>query len=435
MQKKVDMICAILAAVLLVSSLEQCGLAVCAQEMTEEVIEQAAEEAAGQITEGSAVQGLEETMPETPAGEADTVLEAASNDEIIPNDETGIPDRKLYQAILYELGKSENDVLTKTEAESMESFNYMGEWNEYMDVEDCDGIESLKGIGYLKNLRSIHLQNHKLQSLDGIEGLTKLEYLNVSGGLVKNMESLKNLKSLKSLYLLSNRVTSLDGIEDLENLIYLNMQDNRLTDLDGIERLKNLTSLNVSANKLTSLDGVEKLEKLEKLDASYNKLKKLPNLKKLDRLKYRTCDLTHNLLKEKEIRKKVPKRFLKGGGKSRKGWVKDNTQLQNLKYAVEFKDPSSKKKINKNTKKIVGKTIKNARVTLYSLKWDMVIKSVKADKNGVFKMNVDLEKYAGGKVEMMVMVKRACSGEWEVVKGKKRVSFSKKKENVFVVKR
>ena len=313
----------------------------------------------------------------------------------------------------------------------------MGAWNEYMDPDDMEEIRSLKGIGYLKNLRSVDLEYYKLTSLEGIEELEHLKYLSVCGCLVSDLTALRheNMKSLLQLVLISNRLTSLEGTENLGNLYYLNVQDNRLTSLAGVEKLTNLTSLNVSMNKLTGLAGVEKLPKLEKLDASYNRVKKLPNLKKLDKLKYKTCDLTHNLLKEKEIRKKVPERFLKGGGKSRKGWLKDNTELQNLDYTVKFITPGSKKKITANTTKIVGKTLKNARVILYNLTYEFTIKSVRADRNGVFRFkNLDLRRYAGNRVEVMVEVHRSCGSRWEVVKSKKRVNLSKKKENVFVVK-
>ena len=418
MRKRKRMMCALLAAVLSVSALAPCSMPVYAQEMAEELTETVAE--------------AEET-----AAELDTVLEAEGMDEVIPNDETGIPDKGLYQAILQELGKGKEDVLTRAEAESMEWFDSMGAWNEYMDPDDMEEIRSLKGIGYLKNLRSVDLEYYKLTSLDGIEELEHLKYLSVCGCLVSDLTALRheNMKSLLQLVLISNRLTSLEGTENLGNLYYLNVQDNRLTSLAGVEKLTNLTSLNVSMNKLTGLAGVEKLPKLEKLDASYNRVKKLPNLKKLDKLKYKTCDLTHNLLKEKEIRKKVPERFLKGGGKSRKGWLKDNTELQNLDYTVKFITPGSKKKITANTTKIVGKTLKNARVILYNLTYEFTIKSVKADKNGVFRFkNLDLRRYAGNRVEVMVEVHRSCGSRWEVVKSKKRVNLSKKKENVFVVK-
>ena len=102
---------------------------------------------------------------------------------------------------------------------------------------------------------------------------------------------------------------------------------------------------------------------------------------------------------------------------------------------MKFITPGSKKKITANTTKIVGKTLKNARVILYNLTYEFTIKSVKADKNGVFRFkNLDLRRYAGNRVEVMVEVHRSCGSRWEVVKSKKRVNLSKKKENVFVVK-
>ena len=70
MRKRNRMMCALLAAVLSVSALAPCSMPVYAQEMVEELTE------------------AEET-----AAELDTVLEGEGKSEVIPNDETGIPDK------------------------------------------------------------------------------------------------------------------------------------------------------------------------------------------------------------------------------------------------------------------------------------------------------------------------------------------------------
>ncbi len=43
--------------------------------------------------------------------------------DLVPNDETGVPDKALYQEILQSMDKSENDTFTKQEAASLESLH------------------------------------------------------------------------------------------------------------------------------------------------------------------------------------------------------------------------------------------------------------------------------------------------------------------------
>lgn len=353
----------------------------------------------------------------------------ATGTEIIANDETGIPDKGLYQAVLRVLEKSEDETFTKAEAENIiRIFDYNSDYEQkwYTDV------KNLKGIGYLKNLKILRLQDHAVETLDGIEQLENLEILSVAGGKLKDIKPLEKCTTLKDLTLSSNKFSSLAGIENLTNLECLNISDNNLKSLKGIDKLKKLKVLNVSKNKLTKIEEVKVLQdlvdldisqnkftkineikeltKLEMLNVSYNQLKKLPALTKLENLTYSNLNITHNQLKEKEIRKKLPKKLLSGGGKAKKGWLKDQIYFQNLDYKLKLTTPGSMKKITTKTKKIVGKTLPNARVLL--CKNEDMVESVKADKNGRFVMdNLKLTKLAG-KANFVVFVKSKETGSW-----------------------
>lgn len=65
-------------------------------------------------------------------------IKAESN--IIENDETGIPDKKLYKQILHKLKKKKGEKFTKKEAESIDTL--------YLWFENCD--VSFRGIGCQK---------------------------------------------------------------------------------------------------------------------------------------------------------------------------------------------------------------------------------------------------------------------------------------------
>lgn len=365
-----------------------------------------------------------------------SVAVRAAESDIIRNDESGIPDEALYKGILKRLGKKSNETFTRQEAESLEELDVGGD------------IRSLKGIGNLSQLERLCIMSKELRSLKGVESLYKLEELDIPYNKVKSLKPLKSLTNLQSLMVESCQLTSLRGIENLKNLMYLNVVDNRISSLkplanltnittlsiynnnlkslNGIENLANLTTLDVGGNELTSVKGIEKLtnlsvleiggnkltsvneikrlKKLEKLDISHNKIKKLPNLKNFKKLTWSSLSLSirNNRLTEKEIRQKLPARFFKKG-KARKQWLKEQTRFQNLDCTVKLIKPSNTKKINKNTKRIVGRVgseMKDVYVELRCLSMGVGGEKVKVDENGVFVFdNLNLKRWAGSKVQ------------------------------------
>ena len=123
-----------------------------------------------------------------------------ASSDVIENNNSGIPDKKLYKAILKELGKKKNQKFTKQEAESIKSLAiYSGK------------VKSLKGIKYLKELKNLDLEGAGLKNLKGIQDLKKLEKLNISHNYIKNLKPLKKLKNLKDLNASWNEIKSLKG--------------------------------------------------------------------------------------------------------------------------------------------------------------------------------------------------------------------------------
>ena len=127
--------------------------------------------------------------------------------DTIENNESGIPDRKLYKAISKKLGKKPNQTFTKQEAETIRSF----------DVNN-KSIKSLKGIYYLSKLEKLDVSGNKLKNLKGVEKLSRLKKLNASDNELKDLKPLKKLKKLTSLDVSGNFLVKLNGIEKLSKL-------------------------------------------------------------------------------------------------------------------------------------------------------------------------------------------------------------------------
>lgn len=254
---------------------------------------------------------------------------SAAGADVIPNDNNGIPDRVLYQAVLeclkFEsvIEKSRQD-FTKREAERLDMlsiYNLLSEKKKvtvktfkgihylknitYLQIKNCDlkkikGMEPLpklknldlcynelqdiKFVKNFKNLEELDLTENRVASLAGIGKLKKLNGLIVKYNRLSDIKPLKKCRKLEYLDAYANRIKSLEGIENLSQIHYLYIGNNQIKDLTGIEQLKKLNDLDVSGNRLTSLKGMENLKKIEKLDISDNRLTSLKGIEQMEKL-------------------------------------------------------------------------------------------------------------------------------------------------------
>lgn len=272
------------------------------------------------------------------------VVKAAGSD-VIRNDETGIPDKNLYQLILKTLGKTPDSTFTEDEAQKVERIYDEPSSDSRKEEEK---IASLQGIEKLTNLRSISLWENNITDVKPLGSLTNLTGINLRYSRVTSIEELRNLTQMVSLYL-PETVTDLSPIEGMTELWYLTASNANISTLPDLTKLTNL------AGHDTYLQG--------------------------------------NNLTKTELTTKLPKQLVED-----KGWLKQTIDLQkyNIKNILKVTSPKKVTKITSKTKKIVGKADKNMWVELYDLsrKKDKVIKKVKVKKNGVFTMkNLNLKKY------------------------------------------
>lgn len=271
-------------------------------------------------------------------------VEAADSD-IIRNDETGIPDKNLYQLILKTLGKTPDSTFTEEEAQKVERI--------YDDLSH----DSRK-------------EEEKIGSLQGIEKLTNLRSISLGENNITDVNPLGNLKNLTGINLRYSRVTSIEGLRNLTQMVSLYLPET-VTDLSPIEGMTELWYLTASNANISTL----------------------PDMTKLTNLAGHDTYLQGNNLTKTELTTKLPKQLVED-----EGWLKQTIDLQkyNIKNIFKVTSPKKVTKITSKTKKIVGKADKNMWVELYDLsrKKDKVIKKVKVNKNGVFTMkNLKLKKY------------------------------------------
>lgn len=271
----------------------------------------------------------------------------AADSDVIRNDETGIPDKALYQIILKALGKTPDSVFTEAEAQNVERL-------------------------YDELLSDSRKEGEKINSLQGIEKLVNLRSISIS--------------------LWDNNITDVTPLGALKNLTGINIRYTRVTDIEGLRNLTKMESLWLP-DTVTDLSPIEGMTELRYLIASDANISTLPDMTKHTKLAGHDTYLQGNNLTKKELTSKLPKQLVED-----KGWLKQTIDLQkyNIKKVLKVTSPKKVTKITSKTKKIVGKADKNMMVELYDLsrKTSKVIKKVKVNKNGVFKMTkLNLKKY------------------------------------------
>lgn len=210
-----------------------------------------------------------------------TNLIHATDNDIIKNDSTGIPDKKLYDQVLVNGDKDGNGILTKTEIQAIEMIN----------VFDITGTIDLTGIELMSYLKSLELSTSyqtdaKIVNLDKVLSLGHLNQLSINGFRELDTTKIFQITTLEKLDLGDNYLTNISGIEKLTKLTELDLSGNQLSHVSNLSGLVNLEKLWLRRNQLTDISATTNLTQLIYLDVCYNSLETIPNLKKLTKLDF-----------------------------------------------------------------------------------------------------------------------------------------------------
>ena len=124
----------------------------------------------------------------------------------------------------------------------------------------------------LEKVWNLDLGRNELTSVPkGLEKLTQLTLLVLSGNQLTNVKGLEKLTQLNNLLLHENKLTDVKGLgEELMQLKTLELSLNQLTNVKGLEKLTQLEELGLSGNQLTDVKGLEKLTQLRFLGLKNN---------------------------------------------------------------------------------------------------------------------------------------------------------------------
>lgn len=123
----------------------------------------------------------------------------------------------------------------------------------------CIGITSLSGIENLTNLEYLIVSGIQISDISYLSDLTNLRDLSIIGGDYSDISYLSNLTKLESLSL-SGDVTNLAPLEKLVNLETLYLPDNNISDITVLSKLTNLNTLYIVGNHITDFSPIKDLQ-------------------------------------------------------------------------------------------------------------------------------------------------------------------------------
>ncbi|KAF4716688.1 hypothetical protein FOZ62_020993 [Perkinsus olseni] len=141
-----------------------------------------------------------------------------------------------------------------------------------MTILSVEGEEGVRGSGQMtveeiakvcqarELFKSPHLNTKLLLHGRGFTGMCDLsqyynvKFLSLDFNMISEIKGLEYLSQLTSLHLQGNQLTAISGLGHNVNLRILNLSDSHIKDIgDGLKHLRNLSNLNLSKNELTVL--------------------------------------------------------------------------------------------------------------------------------------------------------------------------------------
>lgn len=122
---------------------------------------------------------------------------------------------------------------------------------EWIDLSN-NRISTLPPLAALAELRSLWLSGNRIASIAGLEGLSRLDVLDLTDNAVSNLEPLTGILGLYSLYLNGNDISDLAPLAGMKRLSALYLNDNKISTLEPLAHLS-LWRLDLGNNRVSDL--------------------------------------------------------------------------------------------------------------------------------------------------------------------------------------
>jgi uncharacterized repeat protein (TIGR02543 family) len=151
-------------------------------------------------------------------------------------------------------------------------------------------IEDLTGLEFITKLEELTLSGHDIRALGPLATLKKLMRLSLVGNEISDLNPLSELKKLSKLQLDDNQIRDLSPLAALTKLGELSLNHNQISDLQPLAALNKLTTLHIDDNQIDNLSPLASLTKLHTVSMSANSIQDVSPLAPLKRIADLTLD-------------------------------------------------------------------------------------------------------------------------------------------------
>ena len=141
-----------------------------------------------------------------------------------------------------------------------------GVWRNSNSITD---ISALQG---LTKLEVLDLEDNSISNISALERLTNLAVLNLGGNSISDISPLTELTNLTELYLWDNSISDMLPVAGLTNLTGLSLGFNTISDISAVAGLTNLTFLSLRHNSISDISPVVGLANLTRLALDINSI-------------------------------------------------------------------------------------------------------------------------------------------------------------------
>lgn len=126
----------------------------------------------------------------------------------------------------------------------------LGKPNEEITIED------------LKKIPVLTIEYKKIKQLDGIEYMTELKELKLTGNEIVDVSPLSKLKKLEKLWLDENKIRIVDPLLSLENIHYLELGNNEIRNIKPLSNMLKIKKLYLYDNQISDIRAIVNLNEL-----------------------------------------------------------------------------------------------------------------------------------------------------------------------------
>ena len=196
-----------------------------------------------------------------------------------------IPDDNLRAAVERTLRKSSGATITTAD---MARLNRLVALND--NISDLTGLEhatnlTALGLGPEQVQQGVWRNSNSITDISALQGLTKLEVLDLDGNSISNISALERLINLTVLDLDDNNITDISPLSGLTNLEVLGLRENSISNISAVRGLINLTRLELSVNPITDISAVMGLTNLTELYLRSNSISNISAVARLTNLR------------------------------------------------------------------------------------------------------------------------------------------------------